>query len=117
LLQTSPLNGALCFCGVISPCEAKIAMRSWTVADGQITLRVSSAAGMLRERVRALASFELSAHDANVETAKWSKPQRVAGAKRDAAADRTTRLCHLCQRGMGDELHMWADCEKFGCFL
>jgi hypothetical protein len=35
----------------------------------------------------------------------------VAGA--EPAADRTTRLCRLCQHGVGDELHMWAECEEY----
>jgi len=38
---------------------------------------VRHTAGMSRERVRALACFRLSAHDLDVETAKWSGPGKL----------------------------------------
>jgi len=48
----------------------------------------------------------------DVETAHGSWPRRVAGAE-PAAVDRTTRLCRPCQRGVGDELHVLAECEGY----
>ena len=73
---------------------------------------VRHTAGMSRDRVRALASFRLGAHDLDVATAKFQPRSRVqAGA--EAGTDRAARVCRLCQQGVGDELHMVAECEAY----
>ena len=69
-------------------------------------------AGMSRERVRALASFRLGAHDLDVATAKFQPRSRVQDGA-EASTDRAARLCRFCQQGVGDELHMVAECEAY----
>jgi hypothetical protein len=67
---------------------------------------VRHTAGMSREKVRALASFRLGAHDLDVETAKFQS-------RSSASTDRATRLCRFCQQEVGDEMHMVAKCEAY----
>jgi len=63
--------------------------------------------------VTCLMTLFLSPESMCAVTAKWSKPQRAAGAESAVAVDRITRLCRLCQRGVGDELHILAECEEY----
>lgn len=72
---------------------------------------VRNTAGLSRERVRALASFRLCAHDLDVETGKWKKPRNGTSATGSEA--RSDRLCRLCQQKLGDELHMVAECPEY----
>jgi hypothetical protein len=68
---------------------------------------VRHTSGMPREHVRALASFRLGAHDLDVVTAKFkSRSCHAVNARAD-------RLCRLCGQGVGDELHMIAECEEY----
>lgn len=62
---------------------------------------VANTAGLGRERMRALSCFRLAAHDLEVETLKWQ------GVPRDR------RFCGLCGVGIGDELHMLAECTCY----
>jgi hypothetical protein len=71
---------------------------------------VRHTAPMSRESVRALASFRLGAHDLDVETAKFQS--RSAGGNA-ASTDCAARLCRFCQQGVGDEMHMLAECEAY----
>jgi hypothetical protein len=60
-------------------------------------------AGMKRDRVHALSCFRLSAHFLEVETMKWARPPPA----------RSERVCGLCSAGVGDELHMLAECPGY----
>jgi hypothetical protein len=66
---------------------------------------VRSTAGLSRECVRALASFRLGAHDLDVITAKFQPG--------GADVVRADRKCRLCGEGVGDELHMVAECAAY----
>ena len=63
---------------------------------------------MSRSKLRALACFRVAAHDLEVETRKW---ERVDGAR--VSLSRAERLCKLCGVGVGDELHMIAECTAY----
>jgi hypothetical protein len=65
---------------------------------------VRNTACMSRECVRALASFRVGAHDLDVATAKFQHGGAVA---------RSERRCRLCGAGVGDELHMLAECPAY----
>ena len=65
-------------------------------------------AGMSRCKLRALACFRVAAHDLEVETRKW---ERVGGAR--VSLPRAERVCKLCGVGVGDELHMIAECTAY----
>ena len=72
---------------------------------------VRHTAPLSRESVRALASFRLGAHDLDVETAKFQSRSAVGNA---AGVARAARLCRfVCQHGVGDEMHMLAECEAY----
>jgi hypothetical protein len=71
---------------------------------------VRHTAPLSRESVRALASFRLGAHDLDVETAKFQSRSAVGNA---AGIARAARLCRFCQHGVGDEMHMLAECEAY----
>jgi hypothetical protein len=58
-------------------------------------------AGLGRERQRALSCFRLAAHDLEVEALKWQ------------SVPRDRRVCGLCMMGVGDELHMVAECTCY----
>jgi len=102
--------------------NARFSTRSYTLAAldrgrwSDCPDYVRHTAGISRECVRSLASFGLSAHDLDVATAKWTRPARApngAPAPPVAASDRASRLCRLCHQGVGDELHVVAECEAY----
>ena len=69
-------------------------------------------AGMSRSKLRALACFRLAAHDLEVETRKWERvPGEGAGQR--VSLPRAERLCRLCESGVGDELHVVAECPAY----
>ena len=65
-------------------------------------------ASMSRCKLRTLACFRVAAHDLEVETRKW---ERVGGAR--VSLPRAERVCKLCGVGVGDELHMIAECTAY----
>jgi len=72
----------------------------WTDCPDYV-LHAVHTAGLGRERTRALSCFRLAAHDPEIETLKW---QRIP---------RDRRICGLCLMGVGDELHMVAECTCY----
>jgi hypothetical protein len=68
--------------------------------------------GLSRDRVKALASFRLGAHDLDVATARF-QPRSRQRVEAEANADRASRLCRLCGEGLGDELHVVAECVEY----
>lgn len=118
--RTAPSDRVLCctyqqwFAGEGGPCEPLTALDSGRWSDCPDYVRHT--AGISRECVRSLAGFRLSAHDLDVATAKWTRPARAphgSPAPSDAASVRASRLCRLCQQGVGDELHVVAECEAY----
>jgi hypothetical protein len=69
-------------------------------------------AGMSRSKLRALACFRLAAPDLEVETRKWERVQGE-GAGQRVSLPRAERLCRLCESGVGDELHVVAECPAY----
>ena len=69
-------------------------------------------AGMSRSKLRSLACFRVSAHDLEVETRKWER-REGAGTRARVPLPRAERLCRLCEGGVGDELHVVAECPAY----
>ena len=69
-------------------------------------------AGISRSKLRSLACFRVAAHDLEVETQKWEY-QVVDGVRQRVNVPRGERLCKLCGAGVGDELHMIAECAGY----
>jgi hypothetical protein len=72
---------------------------------------VRRSAGMSRCKHRSLTCFRLAAHDLEVETRKWES-QVVEGTSVRLSIPREERLCKLCLAGIGDEMHMIAECVE-----
>jgi hypothetical protein len=67
---------------------------------------------MSQSKLRSLACFRLDPHDLQVEAQKWEF-QEADGVRVHAPVPRAERLCRLCGEGVGDELHMLADCSAY----
>lgn len=66
---------------------------------------------MSRDKLCALASFRLAAHDLEVETLKWRRVHdQATGRLVNASVPRERCVCGLCCDGLKDELHMVAEC-------
>jgi hypothetical protein len=73
---------------------------------------VGWSAGMSRSKLRTLACFRVGDHDLEIKTQKWEY-QEVDGVRVRAPVPRAERLCKLCGDGVGDELHMLAECSAY----
>lgn len=69
-------------------------------------------AGMSRNKLRCLAAFRVAAHDLEIETRKWER-QVVDGVRLRVPVPREDRTCQLCGVGVGDEMHMIAECTAY----
>lgn len=67
---------------------------------------------MSRGKMRSLACFRLAAHDLEVETRKWER-REGEGTRQRVSLPRAERLCRLCEGGVGDELHVVAECPAY----
>jgi hypothetical protein len=62
---------------------------------------VKHTAGIPADHVRALVALRVGAHDLDVAAGRWR------------GVPRAQRMCGLCERSVGDELHMAFECERY----
>lgn len=67
---------------------------------------------MSRSKLRSLACSRVAGYDLEVETRKWDRHEG-AGMRARVPLPRAERLCRLCDGGVGDELHVAAECPAY----